>query len=112
LELISGKTKWHDHRIFSGASAIGRMRDLTTRCNPVKSVWRDTSPPVAYLPASWRRDAKAVFLSRRVDCRFYGLLPVNCFICKDPRNCVAQSLFGPRLIHFSRNPNTLRWGRV
>jgi hypothetical protein len=102
LELISGKTKWHDHRIFSGVSAIGRMRGRATHCNPVKSVFGVTP----------RREAKAVVLSRRVDCRSYGLLLVDCFICKNPRNCVAQSLFGPPVIHFSRNANTLRRRRV
>ncbi len=112
LELISGKTKWHDHRIFSGASAIGRMRNRATRCNPVKSVFAWTPCRVLIYRLPGRREAKAVVLSRRVDCRSYGLLLVDCFICKDPRNYVAQSLFGPRVIHFSKNPNTLRRRRV
>src|SRR6266849_2912349 len=84
---------------LNGASAIGRMRDQATRCNPVKSVFGVTPRRGLIYRLPGRREAKAAVLSRRVDCRSSRLLPVDCFICKDPRNCVAQSLFGPWVIH-------------
>ena len=87
------------------------MRDQATRCNPVKSVFGVTRRVLIYrLPR--RREAKAAVLSRRVDVDLLVYSQRIALSAKIREIVSRKAFFGPRVIHFSRNPNTLRWRRV